>query len=160
MNNIIDQLDDNDVTIEELYPPDRLERMRVDSSRDEMTGFITVYHRCLELGGDVPDYWHRFAADIMYRAANADSGDLAKVMGLNGRASNIGRNDVVCISVQQRVNLGESETSALKAVCKHLSINPDSMRRKVWNKRDKQATEQAAKEMPDFDFLDHTILNI
>ena len=64
------------------------------------------------------------------------------------------RNDLICFAIQQRVNQGESPAQAQKLIAERLYMSPDTIRRKIWDNRNKAGTEEIAKLNPDADFLD------
>ena len=59
----------------DLFPPDRLDRMLDNASRDETTLFIHLYYDRILLLEPVPNHWHIFAAALLRKASDAVNGE-------------------------------------------------------------------------------------
>lgn len=145
----------------DLFPPDRLDQMLDNASRDETTLFIHLYYDRITHYEPVPNHWHIFAAALLRKASDAINGDydthkgaLAKVMGLQGRKSLMMRNDLICFAIQQQIDRGETPSQSQKVVAGRVNIDPNSMRRKIWDERNVANTEEVTKLDPDTDFLE------
>lgn len=155
-----------DLIHDDLFPRERLNRMRSQTSRVETTHFIRAYHRRIHTGREVPYHWHEFASDILLNAAEAlcrdydtHKGTLADVMGLRCYDSKLLRNQHICFSIQQQIEQGSSLQDAFNNVSQRLRehnipLEADTLRETIWPTRDEEWTETMAKELLDADFIE------
>lgn len=148
------------------YNCDRIDFLWEHGSRKDTIGFIREYNKHVRAEDKVPKDWHLLAAELLRRAADAveeepekATGPVVKALGLQAGNSHELRDDSIRIAIQQLIDKKTSARKAQQIIAKRVHMDAETIRRKIWDTRNKERTKWIAKDSPKMDFLSYKYPN-